>query len=165
MKLFGGAITADIPQTLLDASDLREVPDHQEVFVGTTNSQNASLIVELLEPIDKPTILECLTAHVEELHSVSNTDGAELRTSVESEHCILNQHETQIRLDLLTKGNKTTNIIFALFKLQKFHTDVLITCTLEEKVGDTIGIDSQFKVVRDIVSTFKVHDPSLFVNH
>lgn len=163
MKLFGGAITADIPRTMLDASDLREVPDHQELFVGTSNGQNASLIIELLETVDKPTLLDSLAYHIEELHRVSSTEDTDLKKAVEIEQCMLGQHETVMRVDLLTHGEKITTIIFALFQMKQFNTDVLVTCTLEGAPGAQIGFDSQMKAVRDVVSSFKLHDPRLFM--
>mmetsp|Transcript_14202 Transcript_14202/g.31859 ORF Transcript_14202/g.31859 Transcript_14202/m.31859 type:complete len:207 (-) Transcript_14202:175-795(-) len=45
-KLYGGAIEAVLPRPFKDVSDLRQVPDHQEVFVD--QDSEASLIVELL---------------------------------------------------------------------------------------------------------------------
>ena len=46
-ELFGGAMTLMLPETFEDVSVLREVPDHQEVFVD--RDSEVSLIVELLE--------------------------------------------------------------------------------------------------------------------
>ena len=46
-ELFGGAITIMLPETFEDVSVLREIPDHQEVFVD--RDSEVSLIVELLE--------------------------------------------------------------------------------------------------------------------
>ncbi|KAI9011541.1 hypothetical protein BC832DRAFT_590758 [Gaertneriomyces semiglobifer] len=46
--LFGGAITTVIPDGFVDASQFREVPDNQEVFVSMRNPDQ-SMIVELLE--------------------------------------------------------------------------------------------------------------------
>ncbi|KXS18577.1 Mog1p/PsbP-like protein [Gonapodya prolifera JEL478] len=46
-ELFGGAITAIIPHEFVDASQLRQIPDTQEVFVHTRT--DASIIVEILE--------------------------------------------------------------------------------------------------------------------
>ena len=45
--LFGGALSASLPPGARDVSDLREVPDNQEVFAHGHSDQ--SLIVELLE--------------------------------------------------------------------------------------------------------------------
>ncbi|SPO26662.1 uncharacterized protein UTRI_03953_B [Ustilago trichophora] len=45
--LFGGAITVDLPKGFVDASDFRQVPDNQEVFVR--QDSDISLIVEVLQ--------------------------------------------------------------------------------------------------------------------
>nr|XP_012417179.1 PREDICTED: ran guanine nucleotide release factor isoform X2 [Odobenus rosmarus divergens] len=45
--LFGGAFSASLPPGALDVSDLRPVPDNQEVFCHRVTDQ--SLVVELLE--------------------------------------------------------------------------------------------------------------------
>lgn len=45
--LFGGAFSATLPPGAIDVSDLRPVPDNQEVFCHRVTDQ--SLIVELLE--------------------------------------------------------------------------------------------------------------------
>lgn len=45
--LFGGAMRAWIPRGFVDASDLRQISDHQEVFVDTQSDQ--SIILEILE--------------------------------------------------------------------------------------------------------------------
>lgn len=45
--LYGGAISADIPASFLDASDLRQIPDHQEVFLS--KSTLTSVIFEINE--------------------------------------------------------------------------------------------------------------------
>ncbi|XP_025720120.2 ran guanine nucleotide release factor isoform X2 [Callorhinus ursinus] len=45
--LFGGAFSASLPPGALDVSDLRPVPDNQEVFCHRLTDQ--SLVVELLE--------------------------------------------------------------------------------------------------------------------
>lgn len=45
--LFGGAITFTLPASFANVSEIRQVPDNQEVFVD--QSSDASLILELLE--------------------------------------------------------------------------------------------------------------------
>ena len=58
--LFGGAIAAQLPARYADASDWRQIPDHQEVWVENQhlpnhevtshgNENSCSVIVELLE--------------------------------------------------------------------------------------------------------------------
>ncbi|BGP54067.1 hypothetical protein JCM8202_003067 [Rhodotorula sphaerocarpa] len=46
-ELYGGAISCSIPANYVDASDLRQVPDTQEVFMAPDS--DLSLIVEVLE--------------------------------------------------------------------------------------------------------------------
>lgn len=49
-KLYGGAITLNIPKEFDDVSNVREIPDHQEVFVDKFSE--CSIIVEILDPIN-----------------------------------------------------------------------------------------------------------------
>ncbi|KAN0059823.1 hypothetical protein ACQY0O_008397 [Thecaphora frezii] len=46
-QLFGGAITAEFPVGFLDASELRQIPDNQEVLIR--NDSDVSCIVEVLQ--------------------------------------------------------------------------------------------------------------------
>lgn len=46
-ELFGGAITAILPPSYLDASDIRQVPDNQECFMSPHS--NSTIIVEVVE--------------------------------------------------------------------------------------------------------------------
>jgi hypothetical protein len=65
-ELFGGAITACIPEGWLDASDARPIPDHQEVWMDPTRDR--TIIVELLEQASVP-LEQCGEFHFEELAS------------------------------------------------------------------------------------------------
>jgi hypothetical protein len=47
--LFGGAITAHFPSNFEDASQYREVPDSQEVYVSRTYDTDISIIVDICE--------------------------------------------------------------------------------------------------------------------
>ncbi|TXT15804.1 hypothetical protein VHUM_00307 [Vanrija humicola] len=49
--LFGGAIAFAVPPGYRDASDFRQVPDTQEVFVA--DQSDTSVIVEILESVDE----------------------------------------------------------------------------------------------------------------
>ena len=50
VPLYGGALSVELPRSFTDASELREVPDHQEVWVDTCSDR--SLIIEILERKD-----------------------------------------------------------------------------------------------------------------
>ncbi|OAP58932.1 hypothetical protein AYL99_06229 [Fonsecaea erecta] len=44
-QLYGGAITVELPVDLIDSSDIRQIPDHQEVFLSPTTL--TSIIFEI----------------------------------------------------------------------------------------------------------------------
>ena len=50
-ELFGGAIECSLPPAFVSASDIRQIPTNQEVFVHR-DLVNTSIIIEILEPID-----------------------------------------------------------------------------------------------------------------
>ena len=68
-QLFGGAITSLIPKSFEDVSIIRQVPDHQEVFVDKYTEM--SLIVELMQA-DESVSDELAAAHYFEDLSICN---------------------------------------------------------------------------------------------
>ena len=63
VQLFGGAITCLFPAEFEDISSIRQVPDHQEVYVH--RGFDSSFIVEVLEYVqDKPYAGDALLASV-----------------------------------------------------------------------------------------------------
>ena len=68
--LYGGAMSVELPRGWLDASDVRPVPDHQEVFTEAAGAQR-SIVIELVEPLDGTAdALACVREHFEELASI-----------------------------------------------------------------------------------------------
>jgi len=49
--LFGGAITADLPTTFADVSDIRQVHDHQEVWLDRDGF--TSVAIDILERVQE----------------------------------------------------------------------------------------------------------------
>jgi hypothetical protein len=64
-RLFGGAITASIPSTFIDASDLRQIPDEQEVFVDRNGL--ASITFDILEKADESNLKAATAIHLDEI--------------------------------------------------------------------------------------------------
>ncbi|WWC72239.1 uncharacterized protein I206_106201 [Kwoniella pini CBS 10737] len=48
--LFGGAISLDLPENYIDASDLRQIPDNQEVFLSSTS--DTAIVLEVLGMVE-----------------------------------------------------------------------------------------------------------------
>ncbi|RAR07316.1 Mog1p/PsbP-like protein [Stemphylium lycopersici] len=64
-SLYGGAITVDLPSNFADASLIRQIPDHQEVYLD--NNGYTSIVVEILEYVDKSSDDEALQFHFGDL--------------------------------------------------------------------------------------------------
>ncbi|KAI0637189.1 Mog1p/PsbP-like protein [Trametes polyzona] len=64
-ELFGGAITTTLPTTLIDASDFRQVPDTQEVYLSPTSG--ISIIVEVLQSVSATDLKEAAGQHFDAL--------------------------------------------------------------------------------------------------
>ncbi|KAL4766091.1 uncharacterized protein BDW70DRAFT_146975 [Aspergillus foveolatus] len=74
--LYGGAIKAIIPERWIDASSLRQIPDHQELFLSPTSLSN--LIFEINERVSEETALSSLqsTPNQEALEILGSNTGA-----------------------------------------------------------------------------------------
>ncbi|GAA5908405.1 hypothetical protein JCM6882_007928 [Rhodosporidiobolus microsporus] len=80
--LFGGAILADVPTAFLDASDLRQIPDTQEVFLSPDS--DLSLIVEVLELVKDEGAADSLEAAARFHFSSLAHDNSALSSTVSS---------------------------------------------------------------------------------
>ncbi|KAL4934023.1 Ran GTPase-binding protein MOG1 [Aspergillus undulatus] len=74
--LYGGAIKAIIPEGWLDASDLRQIPDHQELFLSPSTLSN--FIFEINERVSEETALSALQSapNKEVLETLGPNPGA-----------------------------------------------------------------------------------------
>jgi hypothetical protein len=71
-ELFGGAITAEIGENWLDASDARPVPDHQEVWLE--RDADLSLVIEILERAEAADA-DCAAFHFEDVAGSNEAVG------------------------------------------------------------------------------------------
>ncbi|WPH04280.1 Hypothetical protein R9X50_00716900 [Acrodontium crateriforme] len=65
VQLYGGAMAADLPTTYSDVSDIRQVPDHQEVYLDTQGY--SSIIFEILQRVEIPDGEAALKHHLADL--------------------------------------------------------------------------------------------------
>lgn len=84
-RLFGGAIELELPDGMFSASSLRQIPDHQEVFLHQS-FVNTSLILEILEGMSVGTdLMTAGMTHWEDLAADNDALGSELEeTSFET---------------------------------------------------------------------------------
>ncbi|GAA5829607.1 hypothetical protein JCM11251_000219 [Rhodosporidiobolus azoricus] len=81
-ELYGGAIASSLPTAFLDASDLRQVPDTQEVFLSPDS--DLSLIVEVLELVKDDGAADSLEAAARFHFSSLAHDNSALSSTVTS---------------------------------------------------------------------------------
>ncbi|TDL27521.1 Mog1p/PsbP-like protein [Rickenella mellea] len=174
--LFGGAISIVLPTNLLDASDIRQVPDTQEVFVS--RDSDISFVVEILErvPIQNPD--EAARFHFDSLahdndaqsHIVHEVQVPSAQNAALSEGTPL-----PIILDgsqAVTKFNRTTaddvRILLALFRIENKNVDLVLSVNIPTVAEDGTavppsGIESTREVFMVAASSLRVLDFDLFV--
>ncbi|XP_028840171.1 ran guanine nucleotide release factor isoform X1 [Denticeps clupeoides] len=135
--LFGGALSACVPHGAQDVSELRQVPDNQEVFAHRHTDQ--SIVVELLEHQGHVEDEGAARYHFEDLaesnHALdpgsSEVSSVEPlpKTELSMQQCasawLLTGTQRVSKFD--EKDKNQVNIVMCLFRLPQFSTDVLVT--------------------------------------
>ncbi|KAI0083993.1 Mog1p/PsbP-like protein [Irpex rosettiformis] len=171
-QLFGGAITAILPHTLIDASDIRQVPDTQEVFLYPDSG--TSIIIEALVRVAADDADAAARFHFDSLaHDNSATDSNVLNVEVRTE----SQGDTPPPIILhgtqaVPKFNSTTpdevHILLALYRVQSKNVDLVLSMNAPTKTsGDgAISADGLAAAKRDFdvaATSLKILDFELFV--
>ncbi|XP_073269501.1 uncharacterized protein [Primulina huaijiensis] len=188
--LFGGAITTSFPVRFEDVSDIRQVPDHQEVFVDPTRDE--SLVFELLELKANVADQGSATWFLRDLASEQDAEGTVvLEQSGIFEACQLRFRDTPATITTAVgqmavlkgrQGREAQNVVkvyLANLRLKEVVTDVLITAyepTLINPLSESAaavgaglavpaiqpGFTPMAEIFKVTVSNFKVNDWSLF---
>ncbi|KAL2494812.1 Mog1/PsbP/DUF1795-like photosystem II reaction center PsbP family protein [Forsythia ovata] len=188
--LFGGSITSTFPIRFQDVSTIRQVPDHQEVFVDPARDE--SLIFELIDLKanvpdegsaswflqDLANEQDAEGTMVLEQSGVFQADGLQYRNTP----AVVTTATGQMGISKGRQGREAQNIVkvyLANLRLKEVGTDVLITAyepmlinPLSESAS-TVGAGmavpaAQYgcmpmaEVFKLAVSSFKVNDWSLF---
>lgn len=179
--LFGGALSAVIPHSATDISELREIPDNQEVFAHAHTDQ--SLIVELVEYQGQVADQDAARYHFEdiagsnkalepgafEVTSVVALPKSELSLSECSTAWMLSG--TQCVSKFNEEARNSVTIHLGLFRLPQFSTDVLITFNDPQSISPesssacAVGTHQQPWMVKDfqhLVQTLTLHNPGVF---
>jgi hypothetical protein len=97
--LYGGAITLDLPSNFADASQIRQIPDHQEVYLDSNGY--SSIVVEILEYVEKSNDEEALQYHFGDL--VEDTGD---QTTIISQDRAAMKSLPYVVPNIFTKGTK-----------------------------------------------------------
>ncbi|KAM9848744.1 ran guanine nucleotide release factor [Aulostomus maculatus] len=180
--LFGGALSVVIPHSAVDVSDLRQIPDNQEVFAHAHTDQ--SLIVELVECQDQVADQDAARFHFEdiagsnkalepgafEVTSVVMLPKSELSLSECSSAWMLTG--TQSISKFYEESRNIVTLHLGLVRLPQFSTDVLLTFNDPQSIspdsssaaaaGATHGEPWTVQDFQRLLQTLTLHNPGLF---
>ncbi|KAL9131900.1 MAG: hypothetical protein Q9217_000260 [Psora testacea] len=190
VELFGGAIEANLPSNFVDVSDIRQVPDEQEVYLSANGF--SSLIFDLRERISHlSTDKEALEYHLDDIID----EGDDKRIWTTNENLEL-PNFPQVKVlsllvtttppapepDMLPRPNTPTHtdILLTLIRLELQLTDMLVALNIPHITGSpeavAVGgeerdfekgkygsaIDEGNKVMEKVVRSLLVKDWGLF---
>ncbi|KAK1284555.1 hypothetical protein QJS10_CPB21g00673 [Acorus calamus] len=188
--LFGGAISSSFPLRFQDVSDIRQVPDHQEVFADP--GRDESMLFELLD----------LKSDVGDFESAA-WFLRDLASEQDAEECMVMEHSGTLEASSLCYGGEPATVTTAVaqmaiskgrqgrqaqnlvrvylanLRLKEVQTDLLIVAyepivinPLSESastVGAGVAVPAEqcgclpvAEVFKLAISTLKIHDWTLF---
>ncbi|KAH7340344.1 hypothetical protein B0J17DRAFT_651023 [Rhizoctonia solani] len=173
-ELFGGAITVQLPAGLTDASDLRQVPDTQEVFLATDS--DVSVVFEILERVAPDDPVEVAKFHFDSL----SHDNEAVSSTVEIVNIPTQQPDSTspVKLSVLQgtqlvpKFNRThpdtVKILLAVYRVVEKGVDLVLTFNVPvqtEKAGSAVdaeGAKRWLDAYEAAVPSLKIIDFGLF---
>ncbi|OVA13345.1 Ran-interacting Mog1 protein [Macleaya cordata] len=189
-QLFGGAISSSFPLRFQDVSDIRQVPDHQEVFDDPARDE--CLIIELLDLKHDVEDSGSAVWFLQDLATEQNAEGSTVigqsgifeadGLRFRNMPAIMTTAVGVMAISKGRQGREAQNIVkvyVANLRLKEVGTDVLITAyepmlinPLSESARDVgaglavpavqSGCIPMSEVFKLAVSNFKVHDWNLF---
>lgn len=167
--LYGGAMTVDLAPGFIDASNFREIPDTQEVYVH--QEVDDSVVFDLLESVESAAHLDALKEHLHEISRINNDDPESQLVQLYTNTIDLKQTSLKdvdvskaaitVAIEPAKKWGRTTKLekegneetleepilvmILSLIRLANVQTDLLITYnTPITKVKDLNALETVF---------------------
>lgn len=136
--LYGGAITAELPSGAIDASNIREVPDTQEVFLlEQPNKLDQSIIIDLLERVPAETLPEVIAVHLGDIFDEPPQFLAPLESALNEK--VGSEVHTFLVKPAPTRQETQTAKLFvflALIRVERVETDILVTMNVPLECTD-----------------------------
>ncbi|XP_034531867.1 ran guanine nucleotide release factor [Notolabrus celidotus] len=179
--LFGGALSAVLPHSTVDTSELREIPDNQEVFAHAHTDQ--SLIVEVVEYQAQVADQDAARYHFEDIagsNKASEPGGFQVTDVVplsQSELALSDCSSawmltgTQCVSKFNEEAKNTVTLHLSVFRLPQFSTDLLISFNDPQSISPASSSAASSGTHREpwtlqdfqrLVQTLTLHDPGLF---
>ena len=192
--LYGGAIKISIPNCFIDGSNIREVPDNQELFLDV-NASNRSIIIELLSFeqvkdeesvkyffVDLCETNDCNTDELAKIHKIAVLTKEQVPHFDEKIYTSVLYGEQHI-----AKARQTNRDLVMLYlvniRLPHVSTDILInfhepkpdpteegkaknnTSTTTNNPNTNIhNLESAEQIIMNMLKSFEIKDYSLFQN-
>lgn len=138
IPLYGGAISLMLPVGAIDVSDIREVPDTQEVFLlEQPNKLDQAIIVDLLETVNEPTLPEIISVHLNDILDDAPTYLAPLET-FHNAYVDADVHTFLVKPAPSRQETDTVKLYMyiALLQVSQAQSDILITMTIPHECGE-----------------------------
>ena len=172
LALFGGAVTASVVGAWFDASDVRPVPDHQEVWCERAGAER-SLVIELLDRVEAPDDAAA-TEHFEELASGNDASSSAVVSTQRLPVAACHEAMRTAGLAFHLRGKQvsascpgTLHVELVLLRLAAPSTDLLITVTRQAAADVATAVASEKAeadraLVLAVLSSLRVCDWGLF---
>lgn len=132
-QLFGGAVSCELPDEVIDVAKFRQVPDNQEVFLiekGDSTKQDKSVIIEILEQPNS-NIEQSLETHLSDLLEIEVLD---IQAVLREEPMVTLKYEQFTNeisdknfLTLFKYNPKNILVVYALVRVDRAQCDFLIS--------------------------------------
>ncbi|KAL8873799.1 MAG: hypothetical protein Q9174_000785 [Haloplaca sp. 1 TL-2023] len=188
IELYGGAIAVNLPAGYGDVSNIREVPDHQEIYLDSNGF--SSIVIELAERVSDPsTDQAALRYHFEDIvdeqdtSKIWRTDVAQLSKFSPSTPCYTLLATTtpppvQTGQAARPLTPDFTTVLLTLVRLVEKSTDLMVTINIpqipghqEPSPGKQVNfeegqygslVDEGMRIMEEVRKSLEVKDWSLF---
>ncbi|XP_055262645.1 ran guanine nucleotide release factor isoform X1 [Moschus berezovskii] len=175
--LFGGAFSATLPPGAIDVSDLRPVPDNQEVFCHRVTDQ--SLIVELLELQAHVQGEEAARYHFEDVGGVQEARAVQVETvqplvleNLALRGCCQEAWILSGQQQVAKENHQVAKYVTlhqALLRLPQYQTDLLLTFNQPPPENRSSLSPENLSIppwslgnFEQLVTSLTLHDPNIF---
>jgi hypothetical protein len=182
-SLFGGAISCEIPSAWRDVSDIREVPDHQEVWHEPEDG--SLLVVEILQQqeVQDQNVASFFFQDLAENNGITHAndvmfrpmtlavptiqiEGASICSGIGFQKIAMGQDYNSFEQRARNQEIRWTCIELCVLRLPRVHTDLLVTITRPLPNPNLLpGVDSSLswsEAFQRVISSFKIRNWGLF---
>eukprot|EP00928_Gymnodinium_smaydae_P015011 TRINITY_DN15506_c0_g1_i1.p1 TRINITY_DN15506_c0_g1~~TRINITY_DN15506_c0_g1_i1.p1 ORF type:complete len:216 (+),score=51.78 TRINITY_DN15506_c0_g1_i1:59-649(+) len=176
IELYGGALSCELPVTFADASNFRQVPDHQEVWVDSGSDR--SFMVEILErktEVSDDRAVEFFLQDLAEFNDARNSrvlssrklDNAEIPGVPADAACFVGVGEQSVAK--FNDGRENTlHVHLCAIRLRELETDLLVMLNNpvaidpESSSADVPVLQGAEELFARLLRSFRIIDVGLF---